>query len=136
MNSKRKEELKLFLKDYNKKKDNTEINEVYNDIEKKWTEDLIDYTKIIDLTQLKVGNFIKYINLDLSQIKYGILVKLVYFKDNITIKYIYLKNTIKKNNNVWRIKPSKNYIYQKKNKNRSQLSKLIDEFLLKINNKK
>ena len=130
MNKKRKEVLDEILNDYKE----TNLDDVYKKIEVKFKDDLEKYYKVNDFNELKVGNFIKYVDLDIKNIKYGILVKIVLFNDQKTIKYIYLKNTI--NKNIWRIKPSKFFIYQRKNKNRSNLSKLIDDFLFKLNDNK
>ena len=130
MNKKRKEVLNEILNDYKE----TNLDDVYKKIELKFKDDLEKYYKINDFSELKVGNFIKYIDLEIKNIKYGILVKIVLYHDQKTIKYIYLKNTI--NQNIWRIKPSKFFIYQRKNKNRSNLSKLIDDFLFKLNDNK
>ena len=130
MNKKRKDTLNEILNDYKE----TNLDNIYKKIEIKFKDDLERYQRIDNINKLKVGNFIKYIDLNIKIIKYGILVKIVLYKDEKTIKYIYLKNTI--NNNIWRIKPSKFFIYQRKNKNRSNLSKLIDDFLFKLNDKK
>ena len=130
MNKKRKDTLNEILNDYKE----TNLDNIYKKIEIKFKDELERYQRIDNINELKVGNFVKYIDLNIKIIKYGILVKIVLYKDEKTIKYIYLKNTI--NNNIWRIKPSKFFIYQRKNKNRSNLSKLIDDFLFKLNDKK
>jgi hypothetical protein len=130
MDRKRKKVLNEILNDYKE----TNLDDIYKKIEVKFKDDLEKYHKVNDFTELNVGNFIKYIDLDIKNIKYGILVKIVLYNDQKTVKYVYLKNTI--NKNIWRIKPSKFFIYQRKNKNRSNLSKLIDDFLIKLNDNK
>lgn len=130
MDRKRKKVLNEILNDYKE----TNLDDIYKKIEVKFKDDLEKYHKVNDFTELNVGNFIKYIDLDIKNIKYGILVKIVLYNDQKTVKYVYLKNTI--NKKIWRIKPSKFFIYQRKNKNRSNLSKLIDDFLIKLNDNK
>ena len=93
MNKKRKEVLNEILNDYKE----TNLDDVYKKIELKFKDDLEKYYKINDFSELKVGNFIKYIDLEIKNIKYGILVKIVLYHDQKTIKYIYLKNTINQN---------------------------------------
>lgn len=107
----------------NKKKNiNDNINNIYN-------KELLGYELINNTCDLKEGNFLKYISLDLNKITYGIIIKLEKYECNDGIKTIMLKH----NNNIWKIKPSKYYIYQKKNVNRSKLSKILDKYLEKIN---
>jgi len=127
----RKKELDDILKNYRK----NDITNIHKKLKNKYNNDLEGYSSIFDLKKLKVGNFLKYINLSMDEIKYGIIVNFTYFNTSKkSVKLIHLKNT--KNNNIWKIKPSKNYIFQKKNKNRSNLTKLIDEYLLNINSEK
>ena len=107
-----------------------EENKILKEIKKKYKNELINYNYIDNLENLKVGNYIKYINLEINKIVYGILINITNYDYNNGIRFITLKHT--KNNNIWNLKPSKYYIFQKKNKNRSNLSKILDKYLESI----
>ena len=110
---------------------NNKKNDVIDKIRIIYNNELDDYDLINNTNNLKEGNFLKYISLDLNKITYGIIIKLETYEYNSGINTIMLKH----NNNIWKIKPSKYYIFQKKNINRSKLSKILDKYLDKINNK-
>jgi hypothetical protein len=110
---------------------NNKKNDVIDKIRILYNKELDEYDLINNTNNLKEGNFLKYISLDLNKITYGIIIKLETYEYNSGINTIMLKH----NNRIWKIKPSKYYIFQKKNINRSKLSKILDKYLDKINNK-
>tara|TARA_A100000164_G_C21691461_1_gene669148 strand:- start:15 stop:395 length:381 start_codon:yes stop_codon:yes gene_type:complete len=107
---------------------NNKTNDVIDKIQNIYFKELNEYKLISNTNNLKEGNFLKYISLDLNKITYGIIIKLEKYEYNSGINTIMLKH----NNNIWKIKPSKYYIYQKKNINRSKLSKILDKYLENI----
>ena len=129
MNKKRKEAIKILAKEASKI-NILEENKIIKKIKSKFRENLEGYNYINKLKELKVGNYIKYIDLDIKKIVYGILINITKYDKIDGIRYITLKHT--NNKNIWNIKPSKCYIFQKKNKNRSNLSKILDEYLESI----
>jgi hypothetical protein len=103
-------------------------NNIINKLFIKYKNELDGYDFVENNDSLKEGNFLKYISLDLNKIIYGIIVKLEKYTCNTGINIIMLKH----NKNIWKIKPCKYYIFQKKNNNRSQLSKILDKYLNNI----
>jgi hypothetical protein len=99
-------------------------NNIINKLFIKYKNELDGYDFVENNDNLKEGNFLKYISLDLNKITYGIIVKLEKYTCNTGINIIMLKH----NKNIWKIKPCKYYIFQKKNNNRSQLSKMLDKY--------
>ena len=129
MNKKRKDKIKNLAKEASKI-NIIEENKILKEIKKKYNKELKKYNYIDDLEKLKVGNYIKYINLEINKIVYGILINITNYDFSNGIRFITLKHT--KNKNIWNLKPSKYYIFQKKNKNRSNLSKILDKYLESI----
>jgi len=100
------------------------INHIFN-IKNKYIDQLknYDYINIDNLHNLKLGGFVRYIDLNDKLYWGGILLKIENEK-----KYdkmlLFLKNT---KNNVWKIRYQKYYIFYKKYK--SQKQKFIDLFI-------
>ena len=108
---------------------NTDNDSIIEKLFNRYKKELEGYNFVNSNDKLKEGNFLKYITLDQNKITYGIIVKLEKYKCNSGINIIMLKH----NNNIWKIKPCKYYLFQKKNNNRSQLSKMLDKYLKNIN---
>ena len=84
---------------------------IENKIRKKWKNELKNYKYIKNSnSDIGVGKYIKYADLNLNNLKYGILVNITHHHNGNSIKYLTLKNT--SNNTIWKIKFAKYHIFQ------------------------
>jgi hypothetical protein len=98
------DEISTFLEDvYITKISQNTINKLKN----AWTE-LDEYDFVEDATKLQTGYFIRLIKLDMeTMLPSGIITKIIYRTNN-TVKYVYIKI----NKRVFRIIPTKYYMFQ------------------------
>lgn len=114
--------LDKFLSDYNALPKNH--NEIIEIITTKFKKELKKYTYIKDPKDLELGMYVKYVDLNIKKVSMvGRIIKLFMY-DNNSIKYVLLYDNI--HESVWKIKPSKYYLYIKK-PNQNSLSSYLEE---------
>ena len=92
--------------------DNLSTNSVEELVRKKFKEDLNNFYYITgtNTDKLQKGNYIKYVNLDIDDIKSGLLVDIIYEPYGYSIKFLLLKNTYI--NKLWKVSFNKYHIFQ------------------------
>jgi len=101
----------------------------------KYKYELKKYKYISDLKNITIGGYIKYVDLNISKIKYGILARIS--KDIYDNQQIHLKRTYNNNVFYWKILPLKYYIFYKPHSpnKTSAIRKIINEYLAQHNKK-
>lgn len=90
----------------------TNQDTIEEDIRKKWGDNLKDYYHINNKNtdKLAKGKYIKYVDLGLTKIRYGILTDIITNPYGVAITYLRLKNT--RDNTYWKISFNKHHIFQ------------------------
>ena len=112
MDKRKADILKVINDNYDQNKIDRELNIIIESFEQKYQEELTDYI-FIDyndlLSKVKLGGYIRYVNLN-GELRWGGV--LLEIKDIETSDAkLMLKNT---SNKIWQIKFSKNYVFYKK----------------------
>nr|QBK88659.1 MAG: hypothetical protein LCMiAC01_03370 [Mimivirus LCMiAC01] len=108
---------------------------ILHDIYAKYGSELNGYKyikNINSINDIKIGGYIKYIDLHMKNIRYGVLTNISYDLHN--NKQLTLKNT--RDKFYWKIISTKYYIFYKKHNpnNKNALRAMIQEYLKKMNN--
>ncbi len=104
-----------------------DLYELVDNIKKKFKSELKNYSYITDINDISVGGYIKYIDMNISKIRYGILVRT--YTDSFENKKITLKNSSL--SYYWNISPAKYFIFYKQHtpQKRSTLQRLLKKHL-------
>lgn len=105
---------------------------IENDIRKKWNTELKNYYHINNknIDKLDKGKYIKYTDLGLTKIRYGILVDIITNPFGASITHLRLKNT--RDNSYWKINFNRHHIFQL-DRSADAIRKIFDDLQ---NNKK
>lgn len=96
----------------------------------KYYDSLVNYKYCDNPENIKIGSYIKYVNMDMTKINYGLVTNITK-QYNETITFV-IKSTF--NNKYWKLDPYKYYLFHKKcmTKQKKKLNKLITEYINNI----
>jgi hypothetical protein len=85
--------------------------EIAKDIFKRWPDKLDIYTFVEDTNELRLGDYINYVDINLTGIHGGILVKM--FRDAVgTLRRILLMTPDREQRFLWYIRPTHKYLFR------------------------
>ena len=112
------------LDDILKTRENIDDTPIVKRIEEYWMDEIKGYQYMDDCQNLKKGKFIKYISLDLQDLKSGLIVNIEKTKSGYVKKLVL---HILGKDWYWKIDPHKYYLYVNKSTTNNFLKELIEK---------